>query len=108
MTPENRTYFDHYQHDPDREPLAIGGLTTLDSVYAYRPVPAELADVSERVLGTQGQLWGEYLPTSADITGWRSRECVRWRRWPGALRPTSADSPGGWLGDTWADCRRWG
>ncbi len=67
MTPENRTYFDHYQHDPDREPLAIGGLTTLDSVYAYRPVPAELADVSERVLGTQGQLWGEYLPTSADV-----------------------------------------
>lgn len=67
MTPQNRTYFDYYQRDPVMEPLAIGGLTTLADVYAYRPVPVELRDVSARVLGTQGQLWAEYLPQLADV-----------------------------------------
>ncbi|MFI6817806.1 beta-N-acetylhexosaminidase [Nonomuraea sp. NPDC050328] len=68
MCPHTPTYFDHYQADPAREPLAIGGLTTLEDVYAYRPVPAGLDDDdAERILGTQAQLWSEYLPTAAHV-----------------------------------------
>ncbi|MDP9867935.1 MULTISPECIES: beta-N-acetylhexosaminidase [Streptosporangium] len=68
MCPHTHTYFDFYQAEPDGEPLAIGGLTTLEHVYAYRPVPAGLeAEAAGHVLGTQGQLWSEYLPTSAHV-----------------------------------------
>ena len=35
MTPGKYCYFDKYQGNPDVEPLAIGGLLPLDSVYGY-------------------------------------------------------------------------
>lgn len=65
MTPCQRVYFDYYQREPTaEEPLAIGGLTTTAQVYAYEPVPeAMTADKAARVLGTQGQLWTEYIAT---------------------------------------------
>jgi hexosaminidase len=64
MTPTSHTYFDYYQSKDPREPLAIGGLITLEQVYDYEPVPAEVSpEEAPRVLGTQGQLWSEYLPT---------------------------------------------
>jgi len=64
MAPGSHTYFDHYQStDTTREPLAIGGLLPLDTVYAFEPVPAELtADEARHVLGAQGQVWTEYIP----------------------------------------------
>ncbi len=66
MTPANRTYFDYYQGDPAAEPLAIGGLLPLDSVYAFEPVPGELTPgEAAHVLGGQGNVWTEYIPTPA-------------------------------------------
>jgi hexosaminidase len=66
MTPTNRTYFDYYQGDPAAEPLAIGGFLPLDSVYAFEPVPAGLTSgQAAHVLGAQGNLWTEYIPTPA-------------------------------------------
>ncbi len=64
MTPQSHTYFDHYQARPEEdEPLAIGGYSPLSKVYSYEPVPEELSpDKTERVLGSQGQLWTEYIP----------------------------------------------
>jgi hexosaminidase len=69
MTPGTHTYFDHYQTEtPDLEPLAIGGCTTLEKVYAYEPIPAELSELEGRhVLGSQAQLWTEYMPTPKDV-----------------------------------------
>jgi hexosaminidase len=69
MTPGTHTYFDHYQtSNPDLEPLAIGGCTTLEKVYGYEPVPAELSPLeATRVLGSQCQLWTEYMPTPKDV-----------------------------------------
>ncbi len=64
MTPGEFCYLDSYQADPSGEPEAIGGYLTLEKVYSYDPVPAEL-DPSERhyILGVQGNVWREYMPT---------------------------------------------
>jgi hexosaminidase len=69
MTPGTHTYFDHYQtENPDLEPLAIGGCTTLEKVYAYEPIPKELTSLeAEHVLGSQAQLWTEYMPNSEHV-----------------------------------------
>jgi hexosaminidase len=69
MTPGSHTYLDHYQsRDRDREPLAISGFTDLERAYSYEPVPAELTPEEARhVLGSQAQLWTEYMPDPAHV-----------------------------------------
>lgn len=62
MTPQQYTYFDHYQASRDSEPLSIGGFLPLDSVYLYEPVPADLEpQYAKHILGAQAQVWTEYL-----------------------------------------------
>lgn len=64
MTPNAHLYLDHYQGQGPAEPVAIGGFTPLKEVYDYEPVPAELSGAATaRVLGAQGNLWTEYIPT---------------------------------------------
>lgn len=64
MSPNAELYFDHYQGKPEDEPLAIGGFTTLESVYHYEPVPEELDDAHHQyVMGAQANVWTEYIPT---------------------------------------------
>lgn len=108
MTPTSHMYFDYYQGDPRFEPLAIGGLVPLEQVYAYEPIPEELsADEARHVLGAQGNLWTEYLPSAdhvdymtwpralalAEVT-WSARERRDWEsfsvRLPYVLRTLSA------------------
>lgn len=68
MCPQEDLYFDHYQADPEREPLAIGGLTTLEETYRYEPIPPELtADEAAHVIGAQGCVWTEYMPTPQHV-----------------------------------------
>lgn len=63
MAPTTFTYFDYYQGRPRTEPLAIGGYLPLNKVYSFDPIPDGLSNEdSGRILGTQGQLWGEYIP----------------------------------------------
>ena len=65
MTPVDYCYFDYYQSlDKDVEPLAFNGFISLSKVYNYEPVPAELsASEGKFVLGAQGNMWSEYMPT---------------------------------------------
>ncbi len=64
MSPGTHCYFDHYQADPEFEPEAIGGFTTLKKVYSYEPVPEELTpDEARHILGAQGNVWTEFIPT---------------------------------------------
>ncbi len=64
MTPTSHVYFDYYQGDPNSEPLAIGGFTPLETVYAFEPVPDELtAEEAVHVLGAQANVWTEYIKT---------------------------------------------
>jgi len=69
MAPTGSTYFDYYQSkDKDKEPLAIGGYLPLEVVYDYEPVPKEIAvEFSKHVLGSQGQLWTEYMPSPKQV-----------------------------------------
>jgi len=62
MTPSSSNYFDHYQGNPETEPLAFGGDTRLEKVYRYHPIPEELnAEEAKYIWGTQGNLWTEYI-----------------------------------------------
>jgi len=69
MAPTQYTYLDYYQsQDTDKEPLAIGGFLPLERVYQYDPVPQGIQpDKVKHVLGTQAQLWTEYMPNPAHV-----------------------------------------
>jgi hexosaminidase len=74
MAPEKPTYLDHSQSELPTEPQGHGGYNSLEAVYAYRPVPKELsAEEAKHVLGTQGQIWTEYMPDP---------ERVEYMAWP--------------------------
>lgn len=79
MTPERDTYLDYYQADPNspgfREPPGARQVTTLERVYGYDPMPAGLPPaLAHHVLGSQAQLWTEYMPDSRHV------ECMAWPR----------------------------
>jgi len=75
MTPTSHTYLDYYQsRDRDKEPHGIGGYLPLRQVYSFEPIPDALtATEAKRVLGSQGQLWTEYI---------RTPEHVEYMAWP--------------------------
>jgi hexosaminidase len=65
MCPVSHCYFDYYQANPDFEPVGPGGFTTLKMVYGFDPTPPVLnAEEAKHVLGGQGNVWAEYIPTS--------------------------------------------
>jgi hexosaminidase len=65
MTPTNHCYLDYYQSEEiNQEPPAICGYLPLEMVYAYEPIPVECnPEEAKHILGTQGNLWTEYIPT---------------------------------------------
>jgi hexosaminidase len=68
MTPTTHTYFDYHQSQNRETDPPIGNLLPLDSVYAYEPIPADLEpQYTKHVLGTQGQLWTEYMPDPRQV-----------------------------------------
>jgi len=68
LTPGSHCYFDHYQSENKDEPLAIGGFLPLEKVYSLNPIPEELTqEEAKYVLGAQGNVWTEYIPTSEQV-----------------------------------------
>lgn len=68
MTPTSHCYFDYYQSENEDEPLAIGGYLPLEKVYSFNPIPEELSEQESKfVLGAQGNIWTEYMPTSEQV-----------------------------------------
>ncbi len=101
MAPTSHTYFDYYQTaNRGGEPLAIGGLLPIDTVYAFEPVPSELTDLEATyILGAQAQIWTEYIrtPKEAEYMGfprlialsevtWSAKERRNWRDFEQRLR----------------------
>jgi hexosaminidase len=63
MATSTHLYLDYYQSKSPLEPLAIGGLTTLEKVYSLEPVPSELnTEEKKYIKGVQALLWTEYVP----------------------------------------------
>lgn len=101
MTPGSPYYFDHYQGDPETEPLAIGGFNTLKKVYNYDPIPVELTtEEAKRVLGAQANLWTEYISTAEHVKYmilprmlalaevlWSKKEQRDWKNFAERLQP---------------------
>ena len=69
MTPVGPLYFDYYQTDKTwNEPSAFGGCNTLEKVYEFEPVAADLpADKRRHILGAQANLWTEYITCEPQI-----------------------------------------
>ena len=63
MTPGNRCYLDKVQDTPVREPEGFGGYLPIDSIYVYDPAAGMPADALTHLLGVQGNLWHEMIPT---------------------------------------------
>lgn len=64
MAPWHYTYLDQYQSEDQREPFAIGAFTSWQKVLGYDPALDVPADAPGTLLGVQGQLWSEYMPTA--------------------------------------------
>lgn len=74
MAPYPKYYLDYWQADPETEPLAMGGPTTLRTMYEYNPVPGVLTPEEQRyIIGVEGCVWTEYMPTP---------ERVEYMAWP--------------------------
>lgn len=71
MSPSSHTYLDFYQGDPVIEPPTYRSLR-LKKVYEFDPVPQEID--STFILGGQGNLWTESVPT------FRHAEYMYWPR----------------------------
>jgi hexosaminidase len=64
MTPNTHVYFDYYQsEDVANEPLAQPIVLPLRQVYVFDPVEGVPSDKTDHVLGGQGNVWTEWIPT---------------------------------------------
>ena len=71
MTPVENCYLDYYQGDPLIEPVG-GGMLRLSTCYQFEPVPDGVD--SNFILGGQGNLWTENVPSD------RHAEYMTWPR----------------------------
>jgi hexosaminidase len=68
MTPDGPLYLDWVQGDTNFEPVGIDGLSTPQMIYDFQPTPASLtARQARHILGVQGNLWTERIPTSNQL-----------------------------------------
>lgn len=63
MTPGSHMYLDHYQGNPDTEPVAFGGFTPLSKVYEFDPIVDSMSvEQKNHILGGQANMWSEFIP----------------------------------------------
>ena len=69
MTPNTYCYLDYYQsEDRESEPPAINAYLPLHQVYQFVVIPEEIpAPQRHHILGGQGNLWTEYIPSFAHL-----------------------------------------
>jgi hexosaminidase len=68
MTPNTHCYFDYYQsRETTNEPPAIGGYIPLETVYKFDPLDGIPDEKHHHVLGGQGNIWTEYIPSPAQV-----------------------------------------
>ncbi|GAB2493253.1 beta-N-acetylhexosaminidase [Streptosporangium sandarakinum] len=67
--PNTSVYLDYRQAPGDDEPVPFGTVLTLEDVYSFDPVPAELdgEDAARHVLGSQCCLWTELIDSPRHV-----------------------------------------
>ena len=73
MTPHTETYYDYRQgleNDPFQYP---GGMIPLSRAYAFDPCAGVVPEARKHVLGSQAQMWSEYIWNEYDLA---------WKMWP--------------------------
>jgi hexosaminidase len=67
MTPGGWVYFDHSQTQ-NEDSVTIGGYTTVEKTYSYKPVPDSLTkEQGKYILGAQGNVWTEYMKNEGKV-----------------------------------------
>lgn len=66
QAPAPLLYFDYAQGPEEDEPLSLGAGSTLEDVYKYDPYEG-IGEHKELILGLQGQIWTEYIPTASHL-----------------------------------------
>jgi hexosaminidase len=95
VTPVFPTYFDYYQERAAREPVGIGGPVRIEDVARFTPVPRDWPEaVRSRLLGTQFQVWTEYIPDG------RALEYMIFPRACALAEVAWAGGPVAWQNDT--------
>lgn len=64
MTPSEYVYLDLYQGDPNVEPVTYG-MARLKKTYSFDPTPKSVEE--KLILGGQGNLWTESVPTTRHL-----------------------------------------
>jgi hexosaminidase len=67
MTPGKPLYFDHYQFNPELEPVAIGGFNPLLEVYSFNPLAGVPEQYHRFIQGAQANVWTEYMETPEHV-----------------------------------------
>ena len=69
MAPTTHVYFDYLQSEEAQfEPTRCGGFIPVEKVYTLEPAPDSLsAEAKRHILGTQANLWSEYLLTEGMV-----------------------------------------
>ncbi|SEG78688.1 hexosaminidase [Actinacidiphila yanglinensis] len=97
MCPESHVYLDWRQSDSPDEPVPISYVRTLEDVYRFEPVPAELTpEEAAHVIGTQANVWTEVLDSVRAVdymvfprlaafaeVAWSALGAPEERDWPG-------------------------
>ncbi|MET7362686.1 beta-N-acetylhexosaminidase [Streptomyces sp. NPDC005562] len=97
MCPEQHVYLDHRQDGGPDEPVPIGFVRTLEDVYRFEPVPAELTEEeAAHVIGTQANVWTEVMEHQGrvdyQVFPRLAAFCeVAWRRLPAPAERDYAD-----------------
>jgi hexosaminidase len=101
LSPAPTLYFDHRQSRLATEAPGRGPIVSLEEVYRFNPMPAELTEEERRhVLGLQANVWTEHIRTEDRVTymtfpraaavaevGWTETEHIDWQDFLRRLAP---------------------
>ncbi|WP_439693654.1 beta-N-acetylhexosaminidase [Curtobacterium sp. SP.BCo] len=66
--PDDQVYLDYRQSDLATEPIPVSIVLTVDDVFAFDPVPADLTDEERsHVIGGQGNMWTEHVDSARKL-----------------------------------------
>jgi hexosaminidase len=89
VCPDDGVYLDYRQSDAPDEPIPVGLVLTIEDVYNFDPVPAELTALeAHHVLGGQANIWTEHMdsPRTVDFFAFPRLCAVSEALWGGPER----------------------